>query len=90
MWIKISEGLYAREAENPVEVVSLEELERECGELEAKVEMARGNLIPVPEKADSRVIAAIDEKNQFAQGEEIMFETQLAEKQALLNELKAL
>ncbi len=89
MWIKITDDLYGLEAPiDPVEVVSITALEDEIAELQSRIDSI--HLIEIPEGASEEVAMIIAQANEFPIGEKVMFETQLAEKQKLLKELKAL
>lgn len=92
-WIKISDedgGVYAREPEpDPVEVITIADIEAEIAELRERIRAAETNLIPVPEKADARVAEVVNEKNGFWVATEIVpLQIQMEQKLAFYSEVK--
>ena len=89
-WIKISEGVYAKEASpDPAEVVRLDDLQKQIAELQSQIDSLNSQLLEYPDGADDRLKEAIDLWN--AQNIEPILslkESELSEKERLLSEIE--
>lgn len=61
-WVKIDEGIYAEEVDNPIQVVSIAEIQSEIDSLQASIDGLSD--LPYPTGADDKTKEAINAYNE--------------------------